>query len=113
MTDDLTLRSLLREEPGCDLLREMIGFTAERLMELEVLGLTGCWWPRRALDLERINLGAQRLPRPGLGDPRLGRAEDSRKGAYPASLEAGWPRRLLAAVIQEAYIQGVIDPLGR
>jgi putative transposase len=42
MTDEMmTLRTLLEKSSDADLLREMIGFTAQRLMELEVEGLTG------------------------------------------------------------------------
>ncbi len=42
MTDDMmTLRTLLEKSSDADLLREMIGFTAQRLMELEIEGLTG------------------------------------------------------------------------
>ena len=42
MTQDMmTLRALLEKSSDADLLREMIGFTAERLMALEVEGLTG------------------------------------------------------------------------
>ncbi len=42
MTDEMTtLRTLLEKSFDADLLGEMIGFTAQRLMELEVEGLAG------------------------------------------------------------------------
>jgi putative transposase len=42
MTDDETaLRELLTKGTDASVLREMIGFAAERLMELEVGGWTG------------------------------------------------------------------------
>jgi transposase-like protein len=90
------------------LLREMIGFTAQRLMELEVEGLTGAAHGERSPERTIQRNGYRARPwetRAGTGElrPKL------RKGSYfPAFLE---PRRLaekaLAAVVQEAYVHGV------
>jgi len=52
MTDEImNLRTLLEKSSDADLLREMIGFTAQRLMEVE--GLTGAAHGERSPD--RIN----------------------------------------------------------
>ena len=110
MTDDMmTLRGLSEKSTDADLLREMIGFTAHRLMAQEVEGLTGASHGERSL--ERINQrngyrGRAWETRAGTVDLKIPKL---RKGSYfPGFLE---PRRMaekaLTAVIQEAYIQGV------
>ena len=51
MTDDMmTLRATLEKTPDADLLREMIGFAAQRLMDLEVESLTGAPLGERSPD---------------------------------------------------------------
>ena len=110
MTDDsIALRELLEKSADADLLREMIGFAAERLMELEVQGLTGAGYGERSPDrLAQRNGYRDRVWETRAGTVEL-RIPKLRKGSYfPGFLE---PRRVaekaLTAVIQEAYVQGI------
>ncbi len=51
MTKDMmNLQSLLEKSADTDLLREMIGFAAQRLMELEVEGLTAAGYGERSTE---------------------------------------------------------------
>jgi putative transposase len=110
MTDEMmNLRTLLEKSSDADLLREMIGFTAQRLMELEVEGRTGAAHGERNPERTTHRNGY----RDRLWETRAGTVElripKLRKGSYfPGFLE---PRRLaekaLAAVVQEAYVHGV------
>ncbi len=110
MTDDeMALLELIEKSADADLVREMLGFAAERLMEAEVQARTGAAHGARdpARQVQRNGYRGRawetRAGRIELEIPRL------RRGSYfPSFLE---PRRTaekaLTAVIQEAYIHGV------
>lgn len=110
MTDDkIALRQMLEKGSDATFLREMIGFAAQRLMELEVGEVTGAAHGERSPDrLVQRNGYRDRDWQTRVGTVEL-RIPKLRKGSYfPAFLE---PRRMaekaLTAVIQEAYVHGI------
>jgi putative transposase len=110
MTDaKMALLELVEQEADTDLVREMLAFAAERMMEMEIEAKTGA--PAGTRSPDRLNHRNGYRERDW--DTRAGRIELAipklRKGSYfPSFLE---PRRTaekaLVAVIQEAYIQGI------
>jgi transposase-like protein len=110
MTDDMmNLRSRVEKSADADLLRDMIGFAAEKLMALEVGAATGAGYGEKsALRIAQRNGYRDRDWETRAGTVEL-RIPKLRTGSYfPSFLE---PRRMaekaLTAVIQEAYIQGI------
>ena len=110
MTDDkIALRALLEKGSDVTFLREMIGFAAERLMQLETEGICNAAPGERSADRRNQRNGYRDRDwetRAGTVELRIPKL---RKGSYfPGFLE---PRRMsekaLTAVIQEAYIQGI------
>jgi putative transposase len=110
MTDErMALIELIEKDADTDLVREMLSFAADRLMEAEVEARPGAGHglrdPARLVQRNgyRGRAWDTRAGRIDLEIPRL------RKGSYfPSFLE---PRRTaekaLTAVIQEAYVHGV------
>src|ERR1700752_2348484 len=110
MTDDkIALRTLLEKGSDATFLREMIGFAAQRLMELETEAVCGAEHGERSENrLNHRNGYRDRDWQTRAGTVEL-RIPKLRKGSYfPGFLE---PRRMaekaLTAVIQEAYVQGI------
>ncbi len=110
MTDErMALIELIEKGADADLVRELLAFAADRMMELEVEAKTGV--PAGVRSPERLN--HRNGYRERAWDTRAGRIDLAipklRKGSYlPSFLE---PQRTaekaLTAVIQEAYVHGV------
>lgn len=110
MTDHrMALLELIEKRADGDLVRELLAFAADRMMELEVEARTGAPVGARSADRLTHRNGYRerawetRAGRVDLAIPKL------RKGSYlPSFLE---PRRTaekaLTAVIQEAYVHGI------
>jgi putative transposase len=105
----MALTELAEKGPDVDVLRQMIQFVAQRLMDLDVETLCGAGYDVKSS--ERAN--SRNGYRDRLWDTRAGgidlKIPRLRSGSYfPPFLE---PRRTaekaLAAVIQEAYVQGI------
>jgi putative transposase len=106
---NMALAELAEKGADADLLREMIQYVAQRMMEMDAESLCAALYGERSPD--RIN--SRNGYRERLWETRAGSIDlkipKLRKGSYfPGFLE---PRRTaekaLAAVIQEAYIHGV------
>ena len=105
----IALAALVEKGADSDLLRDMIQYVAERLMELDTESLCAAGYGERSPERANSRNGyRERLWQTHAGAVDL-KIPKLRKGSYfPGFLE---PRRAgekaLAAVIQEAYIQGV------
>jgi putative transposase len=109
-TPSMTLAELVEKGADSDLLREMIGFVCQRMMEFDIEGLCKAAHGERNPEVRATQRNGYRAR---TWDTRAGtialRIPKLREGSYfPGFLE---PRRTaekaLAAVIQEAYVQGV------
>jgi putative transposase len=114
MTDErMALLELIEKQADSDLVREMLAFAADRIMELEVELRTGAAKGARSALREAQRNGDRerdwdtRAGRIALEIPKL------RKGSYlPSFLEPRRTAEALVAVIQEAYIHGISTRAG-
>jgi len=109
-TPTMALAELVEKGADIDVLRQMVQFMAQRLMEIDVEGRCGAGYDEKA---PGARLNSRNGYRDRLWETRAGSVElkipKLRRGSYfPEFLQ---PRRTaekaLAAVIQEAYVQGI------
>ena len=110
MTDErMALIELVEKSADADLVRDMLAFAADRMMDAEVETLTGAAKGARSALREAHRNGCRERD----WDTRAGRIaleipKRRKDGDFPSFLE---PRRTaekaLVAVIQEAYVHGV------
>ncbi len=102
-------RALLEKSPDADLLRQVIGFASQRQMELEVGALTGAAYGEKSSGrLAQRNGYRERDRQTWAGTVSCAFASYSAATTFLAFWShAGWPETALAAMIQEAYVQGV------
>jgi transposase-like protein len=96
MTDEMVnLRALVEKTSDADLLREMIGFAAQRLMELEVEGATGAAYGEKNPDrLAQRNVYRDRTWEARAGAVELRIRSYAKAHIFSAFLNrAGSPRR--------------------
>jgi putative transposase len=106
---NISLAELAEKGADTDLLREMIQYVAQRMMDMDVESLCAAAYAERSPDrLNSRNGYRERLWETRAGSVDLKIPKLRKSSYFPGFLE---PRRTaekaLAAVIQEAYIQGV------
>ena len=104
MTDEMmALRGMLEKGTDADVLREMIGFAAQRLMDLEVQGLTGAAHGERSAD--RLAQRTGHYMPPSLLDSQLATLEplaEDEPGDVIASTLSDWKKT--PSSVQAAFV---------